>query len=100
MAAPQVDPNYRIYNTWNLTGDELLHSVLQSLPTQGPGQNLRQLSGFFSLFSGISPDGSGTLEDLTMSDVSDPKEWVLLVARRGKSDFYQDINVFRRKYRQ
>lgn len=100
VAPTQVDPNYRIYNTWMLTGDQLLHSVLQSLPTQGPRQNLRQVSGFFSLFSGISPDGSGTLEDLTMSDVSDPKEWVLLVARRGKSDFYQDINVFRRKYRQ
>jgi hypothetical protein len=100
VAPPQANLEYGIYNSWEYSGDQLLHLVLQTLPTQGPRHSSRQLFGFFSLFSGISPDGSGTLEDLTMSDGSDPKEWVLMVARRGKSDFYQDINVFRRKYRQ
>lgn len=98
--APQSpELSYQAYNSTQLTGDTLLHSVLQSLPAQGPRQNPRQQIGFFSLFSGISPDGSGTLEDLTMSDGSDPQEWVLLVARRSPGDYYQDIEVFRRKYR-
>jgi hypothetical protein len=76
-----------------------LHQVLQTLPTQRPRADASERSGFFQLFSGISPDGSGTLEDLVMSDGSDESEWVLLVARRSGQEPYQNVEVFRRRYR-
>ncbi len=75
-----------------------LHVILQTLPTQRPRPNGREQSGLFHLYSGISPDGSGTLEDLVMSDGSDATEWVLMVARRAGKDSYQSVEVFRRKF--
>ncbi|MFM8476138.1 MAG: hypothetical protein ACKOEO_10125 [Planctomycetaceae bacterium] len=88
------------YNNPRLMDEETrLHQVLQTLPTQRPRANASERSGFFQLFSGISPDGSGTLEDLVMSDGSDESEWVLLVARRSGQEPYQDVEVFRCRYR-
>ena len=87
------------YNNPRLMDEETrLQQVLQTLPTQRPRANASERSGFFHLFSGISPDGSGTLEDLVMSDGSDESEWVLLVARRSGQEPYQDVEVFRRRY--
>lgn len=87
------------YNNPRLMDEETrLQLVLQTLPTQRPRQSASERSGFFHLFSGISPDGSGTLEDLVMSDGSDENEWVLLVARRSGQESYQDVEVFRRRY--
>ncbi|MFM7055729.1 MAG: hypothetical protein ACKO2P_02275 [Planctomycetota bacterium] len=80
------------------TEEMRLGMLLQTLPTQRPRPNAGEQSGFFHLFSGLSPDGSGTLEDLVMSDGSDEREWVLLVARRPAKDAYASIDVFRRKY--
>lgn len=82
-------------------GETLLQTVLQIIPTQRPTQaSFPGARGYFSLFSGISPQGSGTLEDLVISDSTDTTEWVLLVARISQQSKHQDVEVFRRKYRQ
>jgi hypothetical protein len=73
-----------------------LDSIVQRLPTQRPEQ-VAQLParGFFSIFTSISPQGSATLEDLVISDSSDPAEYVLVVVRVSDGD----LEVFRRKHR-
>jgi hypothetical protein len=71
-------------------------AVFQRLPTQRPAQVVQlPARGFFSIFTAISPQGSATLEDLVISDSSDPSEYVLVLVRISG----MDIEVFRRKYR-
>lgn len=49
---------------------------------------------FFSIVSQVSPQGSALMEDLTIMDLSDPRQWALIVLIRH-DDGYQ---VFRRCY--
>ncbi|MCA9037062.1 MAG: hypothetical protein KDA91_18125 [Planctomycetaceae bacterium] len=51
-------------------------------------------TGYFNLVSRVSPEGSGMLEDLCMSDSSDPSEWVLIVVQTTENDY----KVYRRFY--
>jgi hypothetical protein len=61
----------------------------ESLPTQVTANR-----GIFSIVSQLSPQGSSHLEDLAMSDASNPEEYVLVIGRvrPGK------VDVFRRRY--
>jgi hypothetical protein len=61
----------------------------ESLPTQ-----VAATRGIFSIVSQLSPQGSSYLEDLAMSDASNPEEYVLVIGRvrPGK------VDVFRRRY--
>lgn len=77
--------------------DAMFEAVLRSIPTQRPVQASLHTTpaGFFNIFSGISPQGSGTLEDLVISDSTDPTEYVLVLIRTAG----QNVDVFRRKHR-
>ena len=79
------------------TQDQLFDAAIRSIPTQRPHQasNDEKPSGYFNIFSGISPHGSGTLEDLVISDSTDSQEFVLVVIRTTG----QNVEVFRRRHR-
>lgn len=61
----------------------------ETVPTQMPATR-----GIFSIVSQLSPQGSSCLEDLALSDASNPDEYVLVIGRvrPGK------VDVFRRRY--
>lgn len=72
-------------------------AIVRSIPTQRPLQASSSIApqGFLNIVSGISPQGSETLEDLVISDSTDPSEYVLVVIRTTG----QNVEVFRRKHR-
>lgn len=55
----------------------------------------RYREGFFSIVSGISPNGAADLEDLSMLDQADTSQVVLVATQRRGADLY----IYRRLYR-
>ena len=56
----------------------------------------RAPSGMFHIVSQISPNAAGNLEDLTLLDRSDPRQWLLLIIT---SDDEGNYNIYRRLIR-
>lgn len=52
-------------------------------------------SDFFSIVSQIAPQGDASLEDLPIADLSDPNQWLLLIAVKAGNQ----TQVFRKLYR-
>jgi hypothetical protein len=51
-------------------------------------------SNYFGVVSQLSPQGSGTLEDLMMHDPDDPEQWVLMIVYQRENNY----EVFRRRF--
>jgi hypothetical protein len=64
-------------------------TMLSSIPTMKPPHQ-----GLFRIVSQLSPEGGGSLEDLSFGDSSDPRQWVLVIVEQAKEDFH----VFRKLY--
>jgi len=75
------------------------------MPTDGsgrfPGSFLTQAcarlqEGFFSVVSQVSPTGDGMMEDLSILDPTDPKQWLIMAIEEKENNWV----VYRRLYRQ
>lgn len=55
----------------------------------------RRGNGYFSLVSQIAPQGDASLEDLPIADLTDPSQWLLLIAVKEGNQ----TEVFRKLYR-
>jgi len=86
-----LDVTYRGQPVYYSTGsrDSVVQQLFSSLPTAASSNR-----DIFRLVSQLSPEGAGSLEDLTIVDPSDPKQWALAILQQEGDNFY----VYRKQY--
>jgi hypothetical protein len=60
--------------------------------------SVRAATGFFSVVSQVAPTGGEYLEDLSLLDASDRRQWLLAIAVRRENEWIVFRKLFRRDY--
>ncbi|MBI3865791.1 MAG: hypothetical protein HY290_28290 [Planctomycetia bacterium] len=76
-------------------GNEQRFQTNQSLAGLINAASARQAAGLFAVVSQIAPTGGEYLEDLTLLDSSDPRQWLLAVVVRRDNDWIVYRKLFR-----
>lgn len=86
----------QIRNQWQMYGQQIgLQHFSLGLGLVEASATLVDDNNYFGIVSQISPQGDASLEDLPIADLSDPNQWLLMIAVKQGNQ----THVFRRLYR-
>jgi hypothetical protein len=91
LPSPLNDPRYPEQPVYYspVSHDSVAQQLFSNLPTVASSNR-----DIFRLVSQLSPEGAGSLEDLTIVDPADPKQWALVIMQQDGDDYH----VFRKLY--